>query len=101
MAALAIVGLRYLDQDNAQRREIARWYDEELTGQKVTLVAQPEAFLSSRHLYQILVENRDEVMVHMMPVPREELRLHRRERTNDFLVYEINAHRPPKSFSRR
>src|SRR5579859_3376764 len=65
MAALGLVGLRYLDQDNAQRREIARWYDEELAGTQVTLVAQPEAFLSSRHLYQVLVEHRDEVMVEM------------------------------------
>jgi dTDP-4-amino-4,6-dideoxygalactose transaminase len=66
MAALGLVGLRYLEQDNTQRRELAKWYDEELAGnRRVAGIPQPESFLSSRHLYQVLVEHRDEVMVGM------------------------------------
>jgi dTDP-4-amino-4,6-dideoxygalactose transaminase len=66
MAALGLVGLRYLEQDNRQRREIAQWYEEGLAGEsRVQRVPQPPESRSSRHLYQILVENRDEVMVEM------------------------------------
>lgn len=66
MAALGLVGLRYLEQDNLQRRRIASWYDEELSEiPGVDLVPQPQSFLSSRHLYQVLVDNRDEVMAGM------------------------------------
>jgi dTDP-4-amino-4,6-dideoxygalactose transaminase len=28
MAAIGIVQLKYLDQDNAYRRQIAKWYDD-------------------------------------------------------------------------
>jgi dTDP-4-amino-4,6-dideoxygalactose transaminase len=66
MAALALVGLRYLEQDNQQRREIAGWYDEELQALAgVCRIPQPEGFRSSRHLYQVIVDCRDEVMVKM------------------------------------
>ena len=66
MAALGLVGLRYLDRDNARRRELAAWYDEELAADmRIGRIPQPAGFLSSRHLYQVLVENRDEVMLGM------------------------------------
>jgi dTDP-4-amino-4,6-dideoxygalactose transaminase len=66
MAALGLVGLRYLEQDNTQRREVARWYDQELDGDVlIDLIPQPAAFRSSRHLYQVLVEDRDQVMLRM------------------------------------
>lgn len=64
MAALGLVGLRYLDRDNAQRRELAAWYDEELASDtRIGRIPQPAGFQSSRHLYQVLVENRDQVML--------------------------------------
>lgn len=64
MAAMGLVSLKYLDQDNAYRRQIADWYDEHLQGEaKVTRVPVAPGCLPSRHLYQILVENRDEVML--------------------------------------
>jgi dTDP-4-amino-4,6-dideoxygalactose transaminase len=66
MAALGLVGIRYLEVDNAQRREIAGWYDEELKHDlRISLVPQPDSFRSSRHLYQVMVGHRDEVMVGM------------------------------------
>jgi dTDP-4-amino-4,6-dideoxygalactose transaminase len=64
MAAIGLVSLKYLDQDNAYRRQIAAWYDEHLQGEtKVKQVPIVPGCLPSRHLYQILVENRDEVML--------------------------------------
>ena len=64
MAALGLVGLRYLEADNARRREIASWYDEELAGEPaVTRVPMAAGATPSRHLYQVLVERRDEVML--------------------------------------
>lgn len=64
MAAIALVQLKYLDRDNAYRRQLARWYDENLkaAGDKIQYVNIPEECESSRHLYQIQVENRDGLM---------------------------------------
>ena len=63
MAALGIVALRALDQDNAYRQEIASWYDEFLAGAGVETVPVASGCVSSRHLYQVLVDRRDEVML--------------------------------------
>lgn len=63
MAAMALVSLRYLDEDNARRREICALYDELLAGHaKIERVPMAEGSVSSRHLYQVLVDNRDEVV---------------------------------------
>lgn len=65
MAAIAIVQLKHLDKDNAYRRQIAEWYTEgfKAYGDKIKLVTVPEDCVSSRHLFQIMVENRDETML--------------------------------------
>lgn len=64
MAAIGLVALKYLDQDNAYRRQIATWYDERIREEpKIQPVAVRTECLSSRHLYQILVDHRDEVML--------------------------------------
>jgi dTDP-4-amino-4,6-dideoxygalactose transaminase len=66
MAALALVGLRYLEADNAHRRRLAAWYDDELAGVAgAETVSMAAGTVPSRHLYQVLVEHRDEVMVAM------------------------------------
>jgi dTDP-4-amino-4,6-dideoxygalactose transaminase len=62
MAAIGLVALKYLDQDNAYRRQIAAWYDTVL-GSEVQRVPVAPGCESSRHLYQVLVENRDQVML--------------------------------------
>ena len=64
MAALGLVALKYVDQDNAYRRQIADWYDEMLEDTPcIQRVPVAPDCVSSRHLYQIEVENRDEVML--------------------------------------
>jgi dTDP-4-amino-4,6-dideoxygalactose transaminase len=63
MAALGLVALRYLEEDNDYRRQIASWYDAELeswTG--IERVPMAPGTTPSRHLYQVLVDDRDEVM---------------------------------------
>lgn len=64
MAALGLVAIKYVDQDNAYRRQIADWYDELLEDEPlVTRIQMSPDCVSSRHLYQILVDKRDEVML--------------------------------------
>lgn len=65
MAAIGIVQLKHLDRENAYRRQIAQWYTEGFKGygDKIKLVEIPEECESSRHLFQIIVENRDEMML--------------------------------------
>lgn len=65
MAAIGIVQLKYLDRDNAYRRQLAAWYREMLAecGNKVKMVRIEDGCVSSYHLFQICVENRDELMV--------------------------------------
>ena len=63
MASMALTGLKYLDSDNKRRREIAEIYDKELKKVKgVTIVKHNIECISSRHLYQIRVKNRDKIM---------------------------------------
>ena len=62
MAAIGLVALKYLDQDNAYRRQIAAWYDT-FFGDALERVPVAPGCESSRHLYQVLVDNRDQVML--------------------------------------
>jgi dTDP-4-amino-4,6-dideoxygalactose transaminase len=64
MAAIALVQLKYLDVDNAYRRQLASWYEDLLGGQRnVRLIPITKGCESSRHLFQIRVRNRDELML--------------------------------------
>lgn len=64
MAAIGLVQLKYLDQDNAYRRQLASWYEELLAGQdNIKLIPITPGCESSRHLFQIRVANRDELML--------------------------------------
>ncbi|HEY0515461.1 MAG TPA: GNAT family N-acetyltransferase [Thermoanaerobaculia bacterium] len=66
MAALGLVAIQHLEEDNDHRRRLAAWYDEELAGVPgVETVPMTPGTTPSRHLYQVLVEDRDEVMVGM------------------------------------
>jgi dTDP-4-amino-4,6-dideoxygalactose transaminase len=66
MAGLGLVALKYLEEDNDYRRRLAAWYDEELAGDpKIERVPMAAGTLPSRHLYQVMVDDRDEVMVGM------------------------------------
>lgn len=64
MAAIGLVQLRYLDQDNAYRRQLANWYTAQLKDNaNIKLVTVSPDCESSRHLFQIRVSNRDELML--------------------------------------
>ncbi|GJD35135.1 DegT/DnrJ/EryC1/StrS family aminotransferase [Methylobacterium aerolatum] len=64
LAAIGLVQLKYLDIDNAYRRQICIWYDEMLKNiRQLKRVPIAEGCESSRHLYQIRVKNRDEVLL--------------------------------------
>ena len=64
MAAIALVSLKYLEQDNAYRRQLAAWYDEFLQDlPRIQRIPVPEGCVSARHLYQVMVDRRDEVML--------------------------------------
>lgn len=67
MAAIALAQLPHLDRDNAYRRQIAAWYTQGFEPYKdiIKLVEVPENCESSRHLFQIIVEDRDGLMVYL------------------------------------
>jgi dTDP-4-amino-4,6-dideoxygalactose transaminase len=62
MAGIAMVQLQYLDRDNAYRRQLAEWYDEGF-GDDICTIGVAEGCESSRHLYMIKVNNRDELLL--------------------------------------
>lgn len=63
MAAIALVQLRYVDVDNAYRRQIAAWYRERFSGNpKIHMVAIPEGCESATHFFPIMVKNRDSLV---------------------------------------
>ncbi|WP_258397565.1 DegT/DnrJ/EryC1/StrS aminotransferase family protein [Bacillus sp. SRB_331] len=65
MAAIGLVQLRYLDRDNAYRRQLAEWYDEEFAKHSayINRIPLPRGCESSRHLYIIRVKNRNELLL--------------------------------------
>ncbi|WP_047150866.1 DegT/DnrJ/EryC1/StrS family aminotransferase [Aneurinibacillus tyrosinisolvens] len=65
MAAIGLVQLRYLDQDNAYRRQLAKWYDDRFKQHSnlIGTIKPAEDCESSRHLYIIEVNNRDELLL--------------------------------------
>lgn len=64
MAAIGLVQLRYLEEDNKFRRQVAEWYDKYLKdNDKVKSIPMNTECESSRHLYIIEVNNRDELIV--------------------------------------
>lgn len=63
MASLCLVSLKYLDEDNECRRKLAEHYDLRLrTNEKVVRVVHDPEIKSSRHLYQIIVNDRDDLI---------------------------------------
>lgn len=63
MASMALVGLKYLEEDNSYRRKICEKYELELTKNGInTIKTHKDCVLSSRHLFQIVVDNRNKFM---------------------------------------
>jgi len=66
MAAIGLVQLKYLNEDNKYRRDIAKWYDFLLPDiPQVTPIQHNSNLFSSRHLYQILAPDRDKLINHL------------------------------------
>ncbi len=67
MAGIALAQLPNLDRDNAYRRALAEWYTESLKKypEQIGLVNVPEDCISSRHLFQIMVKDRDGLMMYL------------------------------------
>jgi dTDP-4-amino-4,6-dideoxygalactose transaminase len=64
MAAIGLVQLKYLDQDNAYRRQLASWYQSLLADRPgVGLIDIAPGCESSRHLFQVRVQRREELML--------------------------------------
>lgn len=64
MAAMGLVQLKYLDQDNSYRRQLAAWYRQNLSGQnKISIIDVTPGCESSTHLLQIRVKDRDALML--------------------------------------
>ncbi len=63
MAAIALVQLKYLDEDNAYRRELAHCYDKFFAdNSNVRIVDAPYKDECSYHIYEIEVDDRDGLM---------------------------------------
>ena len=66
MASMGLVGLKYLDEDNSRRREICELYDKGLSSNpKIKIIKHNPKCESSRHLYQIQVKNRDNILEYL------------------------------------
>jgi len=64
MAAIGLVQLKYLDQGNSYRRQLAEWYRNNFeTSSQVQVVPDAQGCESAHHLLQVLVDNRDELIL--------------------------------------
>lgn len=63
MAAIALVQLKYLDEDNERRRQIVKLYDEFFKGNsKINIISAPHKDECCYHIYEIEVEDREGLM---------------------------------------
>ena len=66
MAAIALVQLKYLDVDNARRREIVKMYNEGFyKNEKIRIVPAPYADECSYHIYELIVPDRDALLAEL------------------------------------
>jgi dTDP-4-amino-4,6-dideoxygalactose transaminase len=63
MASMALVGLKYLEEDNARRREICKMYEDAFKNENIKFIPlHKDCIKPSRHLFQIVVDNRNKIM---------------------------------------
>ncbi|UHA72560.1 DegT/DnrJ/EryC1/StrS family aminotransferase [Paenibacillus sp. 481] len=67
MAAIGLVQLKYVDQDNAYRKQVAAWYETELKSlvPHIQVVPLAPGCDSSRHLFIVSCADRDELILHL------------------------------------
>jgi dTDP-4-amino-4,6-dideoxygalactose transaminase len=96
MASMAIVGLKYLEEDNEYRRKISNKYEKELTKHNITTIKlHNDCKKSSRHLFQIVVENRNKFM-ELLNLNGVYPGVHYRDNTN-YKMYEYGKNNCPFS----
>ena len=64
-AAVLGVKLKYIDQDNKRRKEVARYYIENINNDKVTLPSFQDWDAHVFHLFPILCKQRDQLQQHL------------------------------------
>lgn len=63
MAAIALTQLKYLDEDNARRREIVAKYNAAFVGnEKIKVVGAPYPDECAYHIYELIVNDRQKLM---------------------------------------
>jgi dTDP-4-amino-4,6-dideoxygalactose transaminase len=66
VASIGLVQLKYLEQDNSQRNSLVNHYIELLKDvNDIKIIPVAEECYSSRHLFQIITENRNEKIEHL------------------------------------
>jgi dTDP-4-amino-4,6-dideoxygalactose transaminase len=96
MAAMALVSLRYLAEDNARRREIAAKYNQILSPHNhIQRVPMADNSVPAHHLYQILVHGRD-IVVSELNNLGVNVGVHYRDNTN-YPMYSFAAGTCPKA----
>ena len=66
MAAIALVQLKYLDEENARRREIVEKYNHAFEGMKnVQIVGAPYHNECSYHIYELIVPDREALLAEL------------------------------------
>ena len=67
MASIAIAQLPHLEENNEYRRQIATWYNDFFINYPnlIRLIPIPDDCISSRHLYQIMIDDRDGLLLHL------------------------------------
>ena len=91
MAAIALVQLRHVDEDNRYRRQLSTWYDEALDPEIARPVPISVGCESSRHLYQILTPRRHD-MIAALNAQRIHSGVHYRDNT-EYPMYESGRNR--------
>lgn len=63
VASMALVGLKYLEQDNQRRRDICEMYENAFIEEGIlSIKIHEDTIKPSRHLYQIIVDKRNQLM---------------------------------------
>lgn len=63
MASIGLVQLKYLEQDNAYRRQLAKWYDKKFENTPVKTTPTAPGCETSQHIYTIRIPDRDKTLL--------------------------------------
>jgi len=66
MAAIGLVSIKYVNDDNEYRRKVSGWYDQYFANEsRIERIKMAEDCVPSRHLYQVMVDERDRAMAYL------------------------------------